>query len=107
MSPHSLIPENTSAETFWRYAGGKCLFESRGEAWRDIKAWITVLPLAVDTLRIPAVSEPFLAWVTSGAVEFQEREKGQPWITHRIQPGSFFLTSGGAPYEVRWRSVSD
>ncbi len=83
------------------------MFESRGEAWRDIKAWITVLPLAVDTLRIPAVSEPFLAWVTSGAVEFQEREKGQPWITHRIQPGSFFLTSGGAPYEVRWRSVSD
>jgi hypothetical protein len=26
------IPETTSAEAFWRYAGGTCLFESQGEA---------------------------------------------------------------------------
>jgi AraC family transcriptional regulator len=103
-----LTPETTSAETFWRYAGGKCLFESRGEAWREIKAWITALPPAVDALHIPAVSEPFLAWTTSGVVDFQERERhGQPRITHRIERGSFFLTSCGAPHEVRWRSVSD
>jgi AraC family transcriptional regulator len=101
-------PETTSAEAFWRYAGGQCLFESRGEAWREIKAWITALPPAVDALHIPAVSEPFLAWTTSGVVDFQERERhDQPWLTHRIQRGSFFLTSGGASYEVRWRSVSD
>ena len=100
------VPETTSAEAFWRYAGGKCLFESRSEAWRDIKAWITALPPAVDTLHIPSVSEPFLAWTTSGVVDFQERENEQPWITHRIQKGSFFLTSGGAPYDVRWRAVS-
>src|ERR687894_723013 len=72
------IPETTSAEAFWRYAGGSCLFEGRGEAWRDVKAWLTALPPAVDTLHLPAVSEPFLAWVTSG----------------------------GAPYDVRWRAVS-
>jgi AraC family transcriptional regulator len=101
------IPETTSAEAFWRYAGGKCLFESRGEAWRDIKAWLTALPPTVDTLHIPSVSEPFLAWVTSGEVDFQEREDGQPWTTHRIEKGSFFLTTGGAPYDVRWRAVSE
>src|SRR3954463_6878759 len=101
-----LIPETTSAEAFWRYAGGKCLFESRGEAWKDIKAWLTVLPPVVETLHIPAVSEPFLAWTTSGEVDFQEREDGQPWITNRIKKGSFFLTTGGAPYDVRWRAVS-
>jgi AraC family transcriptional regulator len=101
------IPETTSAEAFWRYAGGKCLFESRGEAWRDIKAWLTALPLAVDTLHLPAVSEPFLAWVTSGEVDFQERENGGPWLTNRIRKGSFFLTTGGAPYDVRWRAVSE
>jgi AraC family transcriptional regulator len=100
------IPETTSAEAFWRYAGGKCLFEGRGEAWRDIKAWITALPPTVDTLHLPAVSEPFLAWTTSGEVDFQEREDGQPWITNRIKKGSFFLTTGGAPYDVRWRAVS-
>jgi AraC family transcriptional regulator len=101
------IPETTSAEAFWRYAGGKCLFESRGEAWRDIKAWITALPPTTGTLHIPAVSEPFLAWTTSGEVDFQEREDGQPWITNRIQKGSFFLTTGGNPYQVRWRAVSN
>jgi len=100
------IPETTSAEAFWRYAGGKCLFESRGEAWRDIKAWITALPPVVDTLHLPSVSEPFLAWTTSGEVDFQEREDGQPWTTNRIKKGSFFLTTGGAPYDVRWRALS-
>jgi len=100
------IPETTSAEAFWRYAGGECRFESRGEAWRDIKAWIIALPPAVGTLHLPAVSEPFLAWITSGEVDFQEREGGRPWITNRIRKGSFFLTTGGAPYDVRWRAVS-
>jgi AraC family transcriptional regulator len=101
------VPETTSAEAFWHYAGGECLFEGRGEAWRDIKAWITALPPAVETLHLPSVSEPFLAWTTSGEVDFQEREEGQPWITNRIRRGSFFLTTGGAPYDVRWRAVSD
>ncbi len=100
------VPETTSAEAFWRYAGGACLFEGRGEAWRDIKAWVTALPPVVDTLHLPAVSEPFLAWTTSGEVDFQEREGGGPWITNRIKKGSFFLTTGGAPYDVRWRAVS-
>ena len=54
------IPETTSAEAFWRYAEGRCLFESRGEAWRDVKAWLTALPPIVDTLHLPAVGEPFL-----------------------------------------------
>jgi AraC family transcriptional regulator len=100
------IPETTSAEAFWRYAGGECLFESRGEAWRDIKAWITALPPTINTLHLPSVSEPFLAWTTSGEVDFQEREDGHPWITNRIKKGSFFLTTGGGPYDVRWRAVS-
>jgi hypothetical protein len=33
-------------------------------------------------------------------------EDGQPWITNRIKKGSFFLTTGGAPYNVRWRAVT-
>jgi hypothetical protein len=70
------IPETTSAEAFWRYAGGKCLFESRGEAWRDIKAWITALPPVVDTLHLPSVSEPFLAWP----------------LTERISPTALIFT---------------
>jgi AraC family transcriptional regulator len=55
---------------------------------------------------LPAVSEPFLAWSLSGEVDFQEREGDGPWITNRIKKGSFFLTSGGAPYECRWKAVT-
>mgnify|MGYP003577461264 FL=1 len=100
------IPETTSAEGLERYVGGKCLFDSRGEAWRDIKAWIIALPPSVNTLSLPSVSEPFLAWSMSGEVDFQERENKQPWITHRIKKGAFFLTSGGAPYDVRWKAAT-
>ena len=44
------VPETTSAEAFERYVGGKCLVACRGEAWRDIKAWIIALPRNVDML---------------------------------------------------------
>ena len=99
------IPETTSAEGLERYVGGKCLFHSRGEAWRELKALILALPPAGNTLPLPSVSEPFLAWTLSGEVEFQERENKRPWITHRIRKGTFFLTSGGAPYDVRWKAA--
>jgi AraC family transcriptional regulator len=100
------IPETTSAEGLERYVSGKCLFDSRGEAWRDIKAWIVALPSEGATLPLPSVSEPFLAWTMSGEVDFQERENERPWITHRIKKRSFFLTSGGAPYDVCWKAVT-
>jgi AraC family transcriptional regulator len=41
----------------------------------------------------------------SGEVDFREREYKRPWITNRIKRGSFFLTTGGAPYDVRWKAV--
>ncbi len=99
------VPETTSAEAFERYVGGKCLVACRGKAWRDIKACILAPPRAVDMVHLPSVSEPFLAWSISGEAEFQEREGNRPWVTHRIKRGSFFLTSGGAPYDCRWQAV--
>lgn len=100
------VPETTSAEAFERYVHGKSLFVGQGEAWREVKAWAGALPPVTDALQLPAVAEPFLAWTISGEVDFQEREAGRPWITHRIRKGSFFLTSGGAPYECRWKAVT-
>ena len=78
----------------------------RGQAWRDIKAWIIAPPRVVDMLHLPSVCEPFLAWTVSGEIEFQEREGKRAWVTHRIKKGSFFLTSGGAPYDCRWKAVT-
>jgi AraC family transcriptional regulator len=77
-----------------------------GKAWREIKAWTIALPRVVDLLPPPSVSEPFLAWTISGEVEFQEREGRGPWITQRLRKGSFFLTTGGAPYECRWQALT-
>ena len=99
------VPETTSAEAFERYVGGKCLVACRGKAWRDIKAWIIAPPRNVDMVSLPSVSETFLAWTVSGEADFQEREGKRPWVTHRIKKGSFFLTSGGAPYDCRWKAV--
>jgi AraC family transcriptional regulator len=100
------IPETTSAEAFERFVGGKLLRVGEGKAWREVNAWITSLPRVVDSLPLPSVSEPFLAWTISGEVEFQEREGSRPWITHRVKKGSLFLTTGGAPYECRWKAVT-
>jgi AraC family transcriptional regulator len=100
------VPETTSAEAFERYVGGKCLRAGHGEAWREIKAWLIALPPVIDTVRLPSVSETFLAWTIAGDVDFQEREGKRPWIAHRIKKGSFFLTSGGAPYDCRWKAVT-
>jgi AraC family transcriptional regulator len=100
------IPDTTSAEAYLPYTRSKCLRPSRGKAWRDIKAWVTEPLRETDTLPLPAVSEPYLAWTFSGEAEFQEREGNGPWITHRLRAGSFFLTTGGGPYECRWKALS-
>jgi len=99
------IPETTSVEAFDRYVGGKPLKSGRGKAWRDIKATIIDPARNVDMVPLPAVSEPFIAWTVSGEAEFQERENGGPWVSHHITKGSMFLTSGGAPYDCRWKAT--
>jgi hypothetical protein len=52
-----MIPETTSAEGFEGFVGGECLFAPRGDAWRDLKAWIVALPSEGHTLPLPSVSE--------------------------------------------------
>jgi len=100
------VPETTSADAFERYVGGKCLALGRGEAWREVRAWTAALPPVMDALPLPSVSETSLAWTLTGEIDFQEREGKRPWITHRLRKGSYFLTSGGAPYECRWKTLT-
>lgn len=100
------IPHRTSPEAYLPYTRVKCLKPGRGNAWQDLKAWITEPLRQTDSLPLPAVDEAYLAWTFSGEVKFQERENGGPWITHRIKAGSFFLTTGGEPYDCRWRALT-
>lgn len=100
------IPEQTSAEAYLAYTRSKCLRQSRGKAWHDLKAWLHQPLRETEALTMPGVSEAYLACTFAGEVEFQEREGNGPWTTHRIKAGSFFLTTGGGPYECRWKTLS-
>jgi hypothetical protein len=73
ISARKSLLQTTSAEAFERYVGGKCLAVGLGEAWRDIKAWIVALLSIVDTLHLPSVSEPFLAWTVDWMEKVQRR----------------------------------
>jgi AraC family transcriptional regulator len=100
------IPDKTSAEAYLPYTKAKSLRSGRGKAWRDLKARVTEPARETESLAMPGVSEAYLAWTFSGEAEFQEREGNGPWITHRIKKGSFFLTTGGGPYECRWKTLT-
>ena len=100
-----LVPDTTSAEALDRYSAGTRIGYGKGEAWRDIRLSIFALPPVMDVFTIPAVTEPFIAWTTSGDVEMQERENNGPWLTSRVRGGSMFLTAAGAPYDLRWKAL--
>jgi AraC family transcriptional regulator len=100
------VPDTTSAEALHRYAVGKVVAASHGPAWRDLQISVMVLPPVADVFTMPAVTEPFLVWTTSGEAETQEREHHGPWVTSRVKPGSMFLTAAGAPYDFRYRTLT-
>jgi len=100
------IPETTSAEALDRYAVGKKIACGRRPAWRDVQLSVMALPPVAEVFTMPAVTEPFIVWTTSGEAETQERENNGPWLTSRVKKGSMFLTAAGAPYDFRYRTLS-
>ena len=100
------VPDTTSAEAIDRYAVGRRMVGSRGPAWRDIQLSVMALPPVAEVFTMPAVTEPFLVWTTSGEAETQERENDGPWLTSRVKKGSMFLTAAGAPYDFRYRTLT-
>ena len=100
------VPNTTSAEAIDNYAVGKTTVVSRGPAWRDVRLSVRLLPPVSDIFTMPAVTEPFIVWTTSGEAETQEREHNGPWLTSRMKKGSMFLTAAGAPYDFRYRTLT-
>jgi AraC family transcriptional regulator len=100
------VPETTSAEALDRYAVGTKIAASKGPAWRDVQLSVMSLPPVADVFTMPAVTEPFIVWTTSGEAETQERENNGPWLTSRVKKGSMFLTAAGAPYDFRYRTLT-
>jgi AraC family transcriptional regulator len=100
------VPDTTSAEAIDRYAVGQQIAASKGPAWRDVRISVRSLPPVAEVFTMPAVTEPFIVWTTSGEAETQERENNGPWLTSRVKPGSMFLTAAGAPYDFRYRTLT-
>lgn len=99
------VPDLTSAEAWDDYNVGKRIAVGKGPAWRDARLSVFELPQEAESFTMPAVTEPFIAWAASGHAEFQEREGKAPWKTTRVKKGTLFVTAGGAPYDMRWRSL--
>lgn len=105
MPPRS-VPDTTSAEAWDGYNVGRRVAVGGGPAWKEARLSVFELPHEAETFTMPAVTEPFIAWAASGDAEFEEREGQGPWKRTRVATGTLFVTAGGAPYEMRWRSLS-
>lgn len=104
--PTRSVPDTTSAEAWDGYNIGKRIAVGSGPAWKDVRLSVFELPHVAETFMMPAVTEPFIAWAASGDAEFHEREGNEAWKRTRVTKGTLFVTAGGAPYEMRWRSLS-
>ncbi len=59
------------------------------------------------SLAIPAVAEPLLVLVVTGAALVEERVGDQEWMAHAVVADDFFLTTSQVPYEMRWQRKSE
>jgi AraC family transcriptional regulator len=96
------IPEGTSAEAFNQYLPGKLLAASNG--WKNLVVRIYSEPSVEESVIVPAVAEPRIVLILSGAAIVEERELGGSWAKSRVEVGDFFLTASQSAYEVRWRA---
>jgi AraC family transcriptional regulator len=105
MAPHERH-ERTAAEALAAHLPGSVIASSRGHSWKDLFIRIFRRPQVGDSVIVPAVPEPMIVWILSGAVVLEERELGGAWTASRIGAGDFFLTMSPTPYELRWRATS-
>lgn len=100
-------PESTSAEKIHLYASGTVVGEGKGPSWKDVHLTLLALPSVGKPFVMPAVTEPMIVWTTSGEAIAEERESDGPWVQSHLKKGSLFVTAAGAPYEFRWRCLTD
>jgi AraC family transcriptional regulator len=98
------IPESTSADAFNEYVPGRLTAASNG--WKNLLVRIYSEPRIEESVIYPAVAEPRIVRILSGAAVVEECELGGPWLKTRVEAGDFFLTALQSPFEVRWRAIA-
>ena len=101
------VPAMTSVENLDSYPAGQKTRTTSGQAWSHVRLSIFSLTAGSEIFSMPTVAEPLIVWVMEGDAETQERDDDGPWLTNRIQQGSLFVTAAGAPYEFRWKRLSE
>ena len=96
-------PESTSAEAFNQYLPGRLIAASNG--WKNLLVRIYSEPRVEESVIYPAVAEPRIVRILSGAAVIEERELGGPWLKTPVGTGDIFLTASQSPSEVRWRAI--
>jgi AraC family transcriptional regulator len=99
--------DRTSPAALARYFPDSLLSEGRGVDWGNITVQFISHQPSQHAVLVPAMAEPLLVWVVSGAASVDEREGDGEWISSSASRGDFFLTHSPTPYEMRWEARSD
>ena len=95
----------STAEALDERVPGELIASSKGRPWKDVLAQAFVRRPVQQSLIIPAVPEPLIVWVVSGAARVEERELGGEWLANEVRQGDFFLTTSPRPCELRWATL--
>lgn len=98
------MSDRAAPETLKDHINGQLLSRGSGKAWQNILVQLLVHESHEERLVVPAVVEPLLVWIVSGAATVEEREFGGDWISNHVSEGDFFLTQSQTPYEMGWRT---
>lgn len=105
--PSAGVSEKTSAEMLETHIRGQLIAGRSARAPRDVIVQIFARETVQDGFIVPAVAEPLIVWVLSGAATVEERSIGGEWTASDVSEDDFFLTDSDEPYELRWRSRSE
>src|SRR5258708_13809482 len=97
------LPESTSADAFDRYAAGRLVAASTG--WKDLLVRIYAEYPVEESIIVPAVAEPHIVWVVSGAAGVGERELVGPLVKSRVANASFLLHAFQLPSYLRRKTI--
>ncbi|MBO1358923.1 helix-turn-helix transcriptional regulator [Acetobacter sacchari] len=56
---------------------------------------------------VPAVAEPLLVWIATGAARVEERADDGGWRRIEVGPGDLFVVDSDEPYELRWQALGE
>ncbi|WP_040059741.1 AraC family transcriptional regulator [Thalassospira xiamenensis] len=103
-SPENIdLPARTSPQGIMSFLQEDTLLREEAGTWKDIEIQIFSHRSLRKPFLVPAVAEPMLVWVLSGAATVAERELDGEWVSSDVSAGDFFLTYSSTPYEMRWK----